>query len=57
MGNIAVVGLDSDGAYGPTDYAGGIADKSTMSRAQEAGIELFECLKTNNVTPIPPPFP
>ncbi len=51
MENVAVIGLDSDGTDGPTDYAGAIADKSTMSRARELGIDLFKCLKRHAVTP------
>lgn len=51
MGNIAIIGLDSDGTDGPTDYAGAIADENTMMRAREIGIDLFECLKRHAVTP------
>jgi glycerate-2-kinase len=51
MRNVAVIGMDSDGTDGPTEYAGAIADESTLTRAREAGIDLFTCLKRHAVTP------
>ena len=51
MKNVAVIGIDSDGTDGPTEYAGAIADESTLPRAREAGIDLFACLKRHAVTP------
>jgi glycerate-2-kinase len=49
--NVAVIGMDSDGTDGPTEYAGAIADESTLPRAREAGIDLFASLKRHAVTP------
>jgi len=49
--DVVIMGLDSDGSDGPTDYAGAIADKSTVSRARELCIDLFDCLKRHAVTP------
>jgi glycerate-2-kinase len=49
--NALVVGLDSDGTDGPTRFAGAIADEEFVSRARQAGIDLFDCLKRHDVTP------
>ena len=51
VGNIAIIGLDSDGTDGPTDMAGGLADDITVSRARESGIDLFSYLNRHDVTP------
>lgn len=42
------VGLDSDGTDGPTDYAGGIADHTSVARARALGLDLFDCLKRHD---------
>ena len=46
--NIVVASVDSDGADGPTDHAGGIVDGQTMARAKGAGINIFEELWRHN---------
>jgi hydroxypyruvate reductase/glycerate 2-kinase len=50
LGNVVVVGLDSDGTDGPTDVAGGVVDDQTVSRANAAAIDLYACLTKHNVT-------
>jgi glycerate-2-kinase len=51
MRNMVIVGLDSDGTDGPTNFAGAIADEGFVSRARQAGIDLFDSLKRHDVTP------
>nr|WP_180203365.1 DUF4147 domain-containing protein [Pseudomonas sp. SbOxS1]NYU03037.1 DUF4147 domain-containing protein [Pseudomonas sp. SbOxS1] len=48
---IAVVGLDTDGTDGPTQYAGGVADGSTAGLAIELGVDLHQALTHHDVTP------
>lgn len=43
-----VVGLDSDGTDGPTDYAGGMVDHTSVARARTLGLDLFDCLKRHD---------
>lgn len=52
VGDVVVVGQDSDGTDGPTDYAGGIVDDMTMQRARELGIDLYGALGRHDVTPV-----
>lgn len=40
--NIVIIGIDTDGTDGPTDMAGGIVDSSTIKRAEELSINIFE---------------
>ena len=40
-----VLSIDTEGSDGTTKYAGGIADSTTLSRAQERGITLQEALR------------
>jgi len=49
-GEIAVIGLDSDGSDGPTEFAGGIGDNLTVGRARELGIDLFSVLNRHDAT-------
>ena len=51
LGSIVIVGLDTDGTDGPTEVAGAVVDDKTVARAQESGIDLFECLNNHDVTP------
>ena len=50
--DVVIVGLDSDGTDGPTEFAGAIADDSMMSRGRKSGIDIFGSLKRHNVTPV-----
>ena len=49
--DVVIVGLDSDGTDGPTEFAGAITDDSTVMRSRKSGINLFDSLKGHNVTP------
>lgn len=40
--NIVVAGVDTDGTDGPTKWAGGIVDSSTMDLAKEKGIDIYK---------------
>jgi glycerate-2-kinase len=50
LDQVLVVGIDSDGTDGPTDFAGAIVDGGTLKRAQAAGIDVHAILKRHNVT-------
>ncbi len=52
VGDVVIVGQDSDGTDGPTDIAGGIVDNFTMERAREQGIDIYEALGRHDVTPV-----
>jgi glycerate-2-kinase len=52
IGDVVVVGLDSDGTDGPTDIAGGIVDDTTWVRANGLGLDLFDALRTHDVSPV-----
>lgn len=45
-----VAGIDTDGTDGPTDMAGGIADFTTIKKAAELGIDIFEYLDNFDAT-------
>jgi len=51
IGNVVVVGFDSDGTDGPTDVAGGIVDNQTIARANDLGLDFFGILARHDVTP------
>ena len=48
IGNVVVVGLDTDGTDGPTDLAGGIADNYSLLNARGKGIDIFSILKKHD---------
>jgi glycerate-2-kinase len=50
LGNMVIVGLDTDGTDGPTDVAGAVVDDKTAARARENGIDLFGCLNKHDAT-------
>jgi glycerate 2-kinase len=45
---IVVAACDCDGTDGPTDVAGGVVDGSTMKKAEEAGLDVYEELNNHN---------
>ncbi|MGQ9544052.1 MAG: glycerate kinase type-2 family protein [Candidatus Bathyarchaeia archaeon] len=45
---IVIASIDTDGTDGPTDVAGGLVDGYTFSRAEEAGLDIFEGLMKHN---------
>ena len=52
IGEVVIIGLDSDGTDGPTDIAGGVVDNWTMERANALGIDVFSALNRHDVTPV-----
>lgn len=46
--NITLISIDSEGTDGPTDIAGGLTDSTTISRAKEKGIDIFEYLRKHD---------
>lgn len=52
IGEVVVLGQDSDGTDGPTDTAGGLVDNLTLNRARELKIDLFASLNKHDVTPV-----
>ncbi|HSB79215.1 MAG TPA: glycerate kinase [Candidatus Methylomirabilis sp.] len=52
IGDVVIIGQDSDGTDGPTDIAGGVVDNLTIQRAQALGIDVFAALTRHDVTPV-----
>jgi hydroxypyruvate reductase/glycerate 2-kinase len=50
LGQALVVGIDTDGTDGPTDFAGGLVDGGSFERGRKAGIDVIGCLKRHNAT-------
>ena len=50
LANVVIVGLDSDGTDGPTQFAGAVVDETTMHRVRDAGLDLFSALKRHDVS-------
>ncbi|MEE9495345.1 MAG: MOFRL family protein [Desulfobacterales bacterium] len=50
LANVVIVGLDSDGTDGPTQFAGAVVDETTMHRVRDAGLDLFFALKRHDVS-------
>ena len=48
---IVALGIDTDGTDGPTKYAGGLVDGTTLGAARRAGVDLHAALREHNVTP------
>ncbi len=44
-GDVAVIGLDTDGTDGPTGLAGGIVDDQTVTRARQKSLDIFASLE------------
>jgi glycerate 2-kinase len=49
---VLVAAIDTDGTDGPTELAGGITDFATLEIAREKGLDIFECLRQHNVSPL-----
>ena len=52
IGDVVVIGQDSDGTDGPTDIAGGVVDNLTTQRAKALGIDIFAALNRHDVTAV-----
>ena len=52
IGEVVIIGQDSDGTDGPTDIAGGIVDNCTLERAGKLGIDIYAALNRHDVTPV-----
>ena len=50
--NVTIIGLDSDGTDGPTQFAGAVIDEKTMERIRDTGLDLFSALKRHDVSPL-----
>jgi glycerate-2-kinase len=50
LDQVLIAGIDSDGTDGPTDFAGGLVDGSTLERAQSAKIDVNKSLEHHNAT-------
>lgn len=51
IGDVVIIGQDTDGTDGPTDYAGGIVDNLTAERARKLGVDLYAALNRHDATP------
>lgn len=52
IGEVVIIGQDSDGTDGPTDIAGGVVDNLTIERARSLGIDIFAALTRHDATPV-----
>jgi len=50
MENIAIVSMDTDGTDGPTDYAGGMVDSTTVSLARSKNLDILSAIAAHDVT-------
>lgn len=48
--NVVVASIDTDGTDGPTEYAGGMVDSSTLARARQHNLDLEAAMKAYNVS-------
>jgi glycerate-2-kinase len=49
---VVVASMDTDGFDGPTEFAGALADGTTMARTRRMQRDLFRELRAHNVTPL-----
>jgi len=49
---VAGVFLDTDGSDGPTNFAGGLVDSSTVKRAEAQGIDIYSSLKEHKISTV-----
>jgi glycerate 2-kinase len=47
-----IIAIDTDGTDGPTEIAGGIADGTTVERAQQKGLDIHERLRAHDSSTI-----
>jgi len=50
--DIVIVSVGTDGTDGPTDFAGGIVDGTTVQRARERGFDVRQQLRRHNAAPV-----
>lgn len=50
LSHAVALAVDSDGTDGPTEYAGGLVDSATASRARTMGVDLFSMLREHKST-------
>jgi glycerate-2-kinase len=50
LDNVLVVSIDTDGTDGPTEFAGGIVDSSTLARSKAMNLDIVTALKEHNVS-------
>ncbi|HYB21056.1 MAG TPA: MOFRL family protein, partial [Thermodesulfobacteriota bacterium] len=41
----SIIAIDTDGTDGPTEIAGGVADGTTVERARQKGLNVYERLR------------
>ena len=46
---VCIASVDTEGTDGPIDAAGGLTDCTTLSTAQEAGVDLYKALRNHDV--------
>jgi glycerate-2-kinase len=50
LDNVVITAIDTDGTDGPTEYAGGIVDSSTIARAKQCRLDIDKAIKDHNVS-------
>ncbi|MFC2025923.1 glycerate kinase, partial [Chloroflexota bacterium] len=50
--NVVIVSIDTDGTDGPTEFAGGMVDGSTLKRAADKDLDVTTSIKNHNVSPV-----
>jgi hydroxypyruvate reductase/glycerate 2-kinase len=50
--NVVVAAMDTDGTDGPTEFAGGLVDYSTVHRAKAAGLDPIEKLTSHDAAAV-----